>query len=203
MQTSCLASDSTCVAQVLSGFIGMAHSLGSTSKKDDVGKPVVVDVEDAADRGFRKRKFERGRVELRKIGFWPENRGGTGINPRHVHDVAIDIMKRKVRLPRYEPVDLIEIPEPLRKRFRAANKEKCDTDPLMPSFNPEMEYVCVAKTHFTHACKLAMNGSTHLFNKPDQPKVRFQANDAEGEEIKKKACQRLFMRQASGEIWRP
>ena len=69
MQTSCLASDSTCVAQVLSGFIAMAHSLGNTSKKDDVGKPVAVAVEDAADRGFRKRKFERGRVELRKMGF--------------------------------------------------------------------------------------------------------------------------------------
>ena len=98
-----------------------------------------VEVEDAADRAQRKRKYGVIRVDPKKIGFWSGNRGGTGINSRHVHEIARDIMVNKCRRSRYEPVELLAVLEPLLKRFQALNKEKCDSDALMHAFSPNME----------------------------------------------------------------
>jgi len=150
---------------------------------DDVAKMwnvEGVDVEDAADRAQRKRKHGVTRIEPREIGFWPGNRGGTGINSKHVHEIARDIMLRKCRPSRYEPVELLAVPEHLLKKFKASNKEKCDSDPLMPAFSPHIKYVAAGKTHFSHACKLAIDGSHTLNCEPKAAKIRFRPDDAEG-----------------------
>ena len=124
-----------------------------------------VEVEDAADRAQRKRKYGVIRVDPKKIGFWPGNRGGTGINSRHVHEIARDIMLRKCRRSRYEPVGLLAVPEPLLKRFKALNKEKCDGVPLMPAFSPDMEYVPASKAHFLMPASWpSMAPTPHLTN---------------------------------------
>ena len=145
----------------------MAHSLANTGDKDGVPMSEGVEVEDAADRAERKRNYGTFRVPANKIGFWPGNRAGTGINSIHVHEIARDIMFRKRS--RYEPVQLLEVPEALMKPFKAQNKEKCDSDPLMPAFSPDMEYVSVSTTHFSHACKLVIDGTHTLFNQSGLP----------------------------------
>ena len=100
------------------------------------------DVQDAADRAFSKRKHGTERVLVKKIGFWPGNRGGLGINPAHVHGVAEDIMKNKCRRARYEPVELVEVPDHLREEFKRVNQARCDNDPLLPNFCADVfEYV--------------------------------------------------------------
>ena len=96
----------------------MAHSLANTGDKDGVPMSEGVEVEDAADRAERKRNYGTTRVEAKKIGFWPGNRGGTGINSRHVHDIAKDMMFRKCRRTRYEPVHLLEVPEQMLKNLK-------------------------------------------------------------------------------------
>ena len=159
----------------------MAHSLANTGDKDGVPMSEGVEVEDAADRAERKRNYGTVRVPANKIGFWPGNRGRTGINSIHVHEIARDIMFRKRS--RYEPVKLLEVPEALMKPFKAQNKEKCDSDPLMPAFSPDMEYVSVSTTHFSHACKLVIDGTHTLFNQSGLPKIRFNSDDPEGKEI--------------------
>jgi hypothetical protein len=160
---------------------GMAHSLANTGDKDGVPMSEGVEVEDAADRAERKRNYGTVRVPANKIGFWPGNRGRTGINSIHVHEIARDIMFRKRS--RYEPVQLLEVPEARMKSFKAQNKEKCDSDPLMPAFSPDMEYVSVSTTHFSHACKLVIDGTHTLFNQSGLPKIRFNSDDPEGKEI--------------------
>ena len=88
------------------------------------------------------------RVDLDKIGFWPNNRGGMGINPYMVHEVACDCKANKTSLKRYQHVDLIEIPQDMLQEIRDANRERCEADDCMPRFSPHMTYVCVSKTHF-------------------------------------------------------
>ena len=90
------------------------------------------DVEDAVDRAMRYRQFDKSRVPLKLIGFWPGNRGGVGISSNQVHEVCKDIMGQKCRIQRYDHVDLVEVPEPMLTEFKRVNKTKCDDDPLMP-----------------------------------------------------------------------
>ena len=136
-------------------------------------------LEDAADRAQAKRRHGLVRIPTDKVGFWPGNRGDAGINPSHVHDVAHDIMINKCRLTRYEPVGLLKIPPHLLEEFRTANKEKCDNDPLMPRFSPNMEYVAADHTHFVHALKLGKEGTHTLYNQPGADKVKWHWQDSE------------------------
>ena len=46
--------------------------------------------EDAGDRAQRLRNTGLIRVQLRKIGFWPDNRGTLGISSYHAMEVAWD-----------------------------------------------------------------------------------------------------------------
>ena len=143
-----------------------------------------VDLEDAADRAERHRKHAQQRVNLRQVGFWPKNRGGVGVSSTHIHEVCSDIRTNKIRRQRYEPLQLLAVPEgPMLEKFKAANKSKCTSDPLMPAFSEEMKYVAATKTHFVHACKLFCEGSHHFYNKPQNPKIRFKAGDKEAAEI--------------------
>ena len=118
-----------------------------------------------ADRGDDHLKDKR-RIPAKKIGFLPNNRGGVGICPRHVVEVAGDIRLNKTNPKRYHEVPVVELPSkgcegPLREfldKVHRVNKEKCDSDPLMPKYSPEIGYVAVGKTHFTHAQKLFGEG---------------------------------------------
>ena len=147
--------------------------------------------EDPLDRAMQYRKNIITRLSLTKIGFWPGNRGGNGIGSWHVHEVAKDLMTNKVRPNRYAPVDVMEIPPELLEEFRAANKEKCENDPLMPKYSEEICYVCAAKTHFTHALKLGQEGDKHLFGLSDGPLIQWQPKDQEARDCMTEgpACQ--------------
>ena len=83
-------------------------------------------VEDASDRAQRHRKHGLVRIRLELIGFWPDNRGGLGISPYHVHDVAWDCAANKTKLPRYGHVDIVEIPAPLLEQIREINRATCE-----------------------------------------------------------------------------
>ena len=52
----------------------------------------------------------------------------------------------------------MEVPQDVLQAWRAANKHKCDTDPLMPMYSAEMWMCCITKSHFTHTCKLIQDG---------------------------------------------
>ena len=125
------------------------------------------------------------RVPLEKIGFWPGNRGGLGLSPYHVHGVAWDCVANKTKLSRYGHVDLLEVPSSLLPKFREENRACCESDPLMPRFRPEMEFVCASKTHFVHAQKLGKEGNRTLFNKADTAMITWQPGDTEAIEIGK------------------
>ena len=165
----------------------MACSLVKTENPDEVPevKPEYIALEDACDRALRKRKRAAVRLDVDLVGYWPDNRGGAGVIPRHIHEVAQDLMKNKIRLSRYDPVELFELPEPVLKKFKAQNKAKCENDPLMPRYSPKMEYVCLTKTHFTHACKLIKDGDHTLFGKPNGTPIRLATGDSEGAEVMK------------------
>ena len=127
--------------------------------------PETLDVEDAADRAMRKRKLgDNARIDLDRIGFWPDNKDGIGVSSRHIHEIAEDIMNNKTRFNRHEPAKLLELLGPRLKKIRGQNKAKCHNDPLMPRYAAIMEYVSVDKNHFIHACKLFKDGNHTLFN---------------------------------------
>ena len=161
-----------------------AHSLVQPSDAVVNCTNEQVDLEDAADRAERHRKHGEQRVHLGQVGFWPSNRGGVGVSSTHIHEVCSDIKTNKIRRQRYEPLQLLAVPEgPMLQKFKAANKAKCTSDPLMPAFSEDMKYVAATKSHFIHACKLFCEGSRHFYNKPHNPKIRFKAGDKEAAEI--------------------
>ena len=140
------------------------------------------DVEDASDRAAKRRKSQLMRVPLRKITFWNSNRGGMAISGHHVHQIAHGIMTTKTKLMRYGHVDIVEIPANLLEKIRKENRERCSQEPLLPLFHEDIAYVCITKTHFTHAQKLAQDGNRFLYNGTDMP-IKWQADDTEGAEI--------------------
>ena len=120
------------------------------------------------------------RIELKHIGFWPDNRGGLGNNSHHVHEVANDVMANTTRLQRYQCVDIVEIPTNMLEWIHKVNRTKCESDALMPRFSADIKYVCVTKTHFVHAQKLAKEGTHFLFNQMEAGAIRWQDTDEEG-----------------------
>ena len=167
----------------------MSSSGPTASQKDSTGSQPSEKrtraLEDAGDRAQKKRKAGLMRVPLEKIGFWPGNRGGLGISPYHVHEVAWDCVANKTKLSRYGHVDLLEVPSSLLPTFRKENRATCVSDPLMPRFHPEMEFVCASKTHFVHAQKLGKEGNRTLFNKATTAMITWQPGDTEAIEIGK------------------
>ena len=111
-----------------------AHSLVQAVDADIRRSNEQVDIEDAADRAERKRKHGTQRVPLHHIGFWPANRGGVGVSSTHIPEVCADIKTNKVRRQRYEPLQLLAVPEgPMLQKFNAANKACYDsTSPPEP-----------------------------------------------------------------------
>ena len=143
-------------------------------------------LEDASDRAQKCRRKGDVRIGLDRIGFWDENRGGVGVSAHHAHECAWDCKANKTKFGRYSPVELVEVPSDELSRVREYNRDKCETDPLMPRFAPDIEFVCVGKTHFVHAQKLAKDGNRNLFNSADPKQaIVWQADDVEGHIIQK------------------
>lgn len=111
-----------------------AHSLVQPSDAVVNCTNEQVDLEDAADRAERHRKHGEQRVHLGQVGFWPSNRGGVGVSSTHIHEVCSDIKTNKIRRQRYEPLQLLAVPEgPMLQKFNAANKACYDsTSPPEP-----------------------------------------------------------------------
>jgi len=139
----------------------------------------VHDVHDAGDRAQTFRNPGVQRIDIDEIGYWKGNRGGLGISPQHIHDVAWDCMSNGVKLPRYNCVDVVEVPGDMMGEFHQYNKDKCESDKLMPRFSPKMKYLCLSKTHFVHAQKLAKDGSRYILGAPNMP-IRWSDGDKEG-----------------------
>ena len=95
-----------------------------TKEEQDETVPETVDVEDAVDRAMRKRKLGSQRIDLDRIGFWPDNKGGAGVSSRHIHEIAEDVMSNKTRLNRYNPAELLELPEPLLNKIQSRQQKK-------------------------------------------------------------------------------
>ena len=149
---------------------------------EEAGKMIKhSDMVDPSDRAQACRTGSLVRVHLDMIGVRPENRAGCGLNPRHVHEVAADCLANITKQSRYKHVDIIEIPAHLKEKILKANATMCESDPLMPKFSPDIKYVCVTKTHFTHAQKLAKDGNRALFN--NGARIIWQKDDGEGRDI--------------------
>ena len=121
-------------------------------------------LEDASDRAAKYLKSGTFRMPLSQIGFHPDNRGGMGISPYHVHEVAADCQSNGLKQRRYSHVEVVKIPEDLLPDVRDANRRMCEANPLLPAFAPGMTHVVVVHTHFTFACKLDKDGGRFLFN---------------------------------------
>ena len=67
-------------------------------------------LEDPGDRAQRHRRLGLCRIPLDKLGYLPDNRGGLGISPFHVHELAWDCVANGVKLSRYTHVDIVKIP---------------------------------------------------------------------------------------------
>ena len=65
--------------------------------------------------------------------------------------MANDISVQGAKVGRYVCVDVAKIPAGKLDDVRAKNKRMCERGPLMPTYDPNIEYVTISKTHFTFA----------------------------------------------------
>ena len=140
---------------------------------------------DIVDSGDRARSYSRCipvRIPLDQIGFWHGNRGNAGILGFHIHRICRDIKKHGTNLHRYNHVAVVEIPTRILEKIAAINRARCKMCPYMPKFPEQLRYVCLSKTHFTHAQKLFKDGNRTLFNFGRIP-FEFKATDNEGPQI--------------------
>jgi hypothetical protein len=140
-----------------------------------------IPIEDAGDRAAKHKGSLTSRIPLGLIGFYPGNRGGLGMDCYHVHQVAFDIMINKLSVDRYGSVSICKIPAKYLQHVRAVNQKKAEDDEQAPKCSDNIEYVCITKTHCTHAMKLLCEGGRHINNTGDL--LKFQANDAEAKQV--------------------
>ena len=143
-----------------------------------------------------------GRVQLNRITWHPQNRGGQGILPIHVHDVAKDICTNGTSSRRYGQVRLVEVPERLMEVLLSANEKKAKQNPLLADFmamsHTETVYAALRCTHFVEAHKV-ISESGRMYN--DQAgciKLRLLDDDCEGKMIQEKGVQAIVY---SAELW--
>ena len=84
-----------------------------------------------------------------------------------------------VKLFRYKCVDAVRVPWHMLAEFRLYNKDKCESDKLMPQCSESMCLANLTKTHFTHGCKLVHDGARTAFNE-GKVKLSFKADCVEG-----------------------
>ena len=139
-------------------------------------------LESASDRALKFRKIGHFRIPLDQLGFLNQNRGGMGLSPHHVHEVACDCLANKTKVSRYREVEVVELAGGNMKDILEANKQKCEGSTLMPAFSPAIQFGCLTKTHFVHAQKLGKDGRHTLFDE-GKVRIRWPENDEEGQLI--------------------
>ena len=112
-----------------------------------------------ADRGEQyKLPIQPGRVPLQKICWHPQNRGGQGIMPLHVHDVALNIRQTGTSKRRYGEVLLVQVPEKAKKSWLEGIRRKVAMSPLLSRSqaisHTEPSYATLTCTHFVEAHKV-------------------------------------------------
>ncbi len=123
-------------------------------------------LEDATDRAHSKRRIELVRLPLHQLGFHPRNRGGLGVCAHHAHEVGHDGVSNTIKLSRYDYVNVLEVPTDKQLNIRDVNAKKCSqASPSLAPASTGILYVTLTKTHFVHACKLALLGTGTLFDK--------------------------------------
>ena len=148
-----------------------------TKEEQDETVPETVDVEDVVDRAMRKRKLgDNARIDLDRIGFWPDNKDGIGVSSRHIHEIAEDIMNNKTRFNRHSPAELLELPEPLLKKTEDKTKRNattilsCHATPPTWSMYQLLKIIAFmfansSKTATT-LCSTRQRGSQSVINRP-------------------------------------
>ena len=137
------------------------------------------------DAGDRARSYSKGgpvRIQLEEISFWHGNRGNSGVIGYHVHRIAQYILKHGTKLHRYNHVGIVGIPKNRLTEILEINRARCKTDRFLPRFSDRLKYVCLYKTHFTHAQKLIKDGGRTMFNRGRIP-LYFRVGDNEGPQI--------------------
>lgn len=135
-------------------------------------------LEVASDRANKFGQVGQHRLDIDMLGFHPDNRGGMGVMPPHIHAVAQDCIKNAVSQKRYNVVEVVKVPHEILPWFREASALKCKTDPLMPKFAEKMEYIILTRTHFVHSLKLEKDGDRTLHNKRAGSKIAFPGVEA-------------------------
>ena len=65
--------------------------------------------------------------------------------------MANDIIVHGAKVERSFSVNVAKIPAGKLDDVSAKNKRMCERSPLIPTYDPDIEYVTISKTHFTFA----------------------------------------------------
>ena len=131
-----------------------------------------------------------GRVHLNRISWHHSNRGGQGILPLHVHNVAYDICTKGTSVRRYGHVRLVEVPEDVRQTWLSDNQKKAKLNPLMASVKAMSHtgtvYAALRCTHFVEAHKVISESGRTYMDQADGLRLRLKDEDQEGKMIQEK-----------------
>ena len=109
-------------------------------------------LDDHADRALTPKLSRLARMPLHKIlCFLPGNGASVVIILAHIHDEVNDIVVQGTNVGRYVCVDVAMFPACKLDDVSAKNKRMCERSPLMPTYDPSIEYVTLSKTHLTFA----------------------------------------------------
>ena len=134
-----------------------------------------------------------GRVPIHEIGFLRMNRGGQGIMPLHVHDVALDVVNNGTSSRRYDVVRLVKVPDEEKDKWLCANIQKARQNSLLAPCKPsDMRYACLKCTHFVGAQKLIGEGNRTYKDQVDGKALKLLPTDAEGSMIQKQGVQAVI-----------
>ena len=135
------------------------------------------------------------RVLLHQMSYWERNRGGQGVEGRHVHKVAHDIMSQKVGLERYAPISLVRIPEHRQLAVQQMTFDEYNNGPFLPNITWEdkslpkavkdavrhVKYSPMTRNHFLRAMNsLAQGGRTFAKCRGLTTSSDVNQNDEEG-----------------------
>ena len=144
-----------------------------------------------------------GRVELHFIGWHQRNRGGQGLLPLHVHDIAENVCTKGTSKRRYGQVRLVEVPDDIRQTWLDANSHKAKRNPWLPEFlamshNGVSVYACINCSHFVSAQQLIKEGGRRYQDKPEGQKLQLKDDDNEGKLIQRKGVDAIVY---SSKLW--
>ena len=157
----------------------------SSSPGDQPPAKKTKHLHDEADRAEQYLKASQpGRVSLNRIYWHPHNRGGQGIMPLHVHDVAMNICTKGTSMRRYGRVRLVEVPEAVKDSWLEGVRKKVRMNPLLAKL-PAIShsgpwYANLSCTHFCEAQKIVQEGSRHYRGLPQEKLLQRMEADREG-----------------------